>query len=75
MRGLPMRLSGCLKNKFQKSRILELKLKGLNMTVAELYGANNTPYDEVLIKFKDEGLDENDPRKEKVTNFFVIVVK
>lgn len=45
------------------------------MTVAELYGANNTPYDEVLIKFKDEGLDENDPRKEKVTNFFVIVVK
>ena len=34
------------------------------MTVAELYGANNTPYDEVLIKFKDEGLDENDPRKD-----------
>ena len=23
------------------------------MTVTELYGANNTPYDEVLIKFKD----------------------
>lgn len=72
------------------------------MTVAELYGANNTSYDEVLIKFKDEGLDENDPRKdtdelkdiyldlevksfwfesvierrkEKVTNFFVIVIK
>ena len=72
------------------------------MTVKELYDANNTPYDEVLIKFKDEGLDENDPRKdtdelediyldlevksfwfeslierrkEKVTNFFVIVVK
>ena len=96
------------KNKSQKSQNLELsakrelKLKGLNMTVAELYGANNTPYDEVLIKFKDEGLDENDPRKdtdelediyldlevksfwfesvierrkEKVTNFFVIVVK
>ena len=31
------------------------------MTVSELYSANNTPYDEVLIKFKDEGLDENDP--------------
>ena len=72
------------------------------MTVKELYDANNTPYDEVLIKFKDEGLDETDPRKdtdelediyldlevksfwfetvierrhEKVTNFFVIVVK
>ena len=90
------------KNKSQKSQNLELKLKGLNMTVAELYGANNTPYDEVLIKFKDEGLDENDPRKdtdelediyldlevksfwfesvierrkEKVTKFFVIVIK
>ena len=30
------------------------------MTVKELYDANNAPYDEVLIKFKDEGLDEND---------------
>ena len=72
------------------------------MTVKELYGANASSYDEVLIKFKDEGLDENDPRKdtdelediyldlevksfwfesvlerrkEKVTNFFVIVIK
>lgn len=34
------------------------------MTVAELYSANNTPYDEVLIKFKDGGLDERDPRKD-----------
>lgn len=34
------------------------------MTVAELYGANDTPYDEILIKFKDEGLDEYDPRKD-----------
>ena len=72
------------------------------MTVSELYSANTTPYDEVLIKFKDEGLDENDPRKDtdeleeiyldlevksfwfekvyerrkdKFTNFFVIVIK
>ena len=72
------------------------------MTVRELLQANGTAYNEVLIKFKDEGLDENDPRKdtdelediyldlevksfwfksvierrkEKVTNFFVIVVK
>ena len=72
------------------------------MTVSELYSANDTPYDEVLIKFKYEGLDENDPRKDtdelediyldlevksfwfeevydrrkdKFTNFFVIVVK
>lgn len=34
------------------------------MTVAELYGANDTSYDEVLIKFKDECLDEHDPRKD-----------
>ena len=34
------------------------------MTVKELYGANASSYDEVLIKFKDEGLDENDPRKD-----------
>lgn len=34
------------------------------MTVKELCDANNTPYNEVLIKFKDERLDENDPRKD-----------
>lgn len=38
------------KNKSQKSQNLELKLKGLNMTVAELYGANNTPYDDKLLR-------------------------
>ena len=34
------------------------------MTVQELLQANGTAYNEVLIKFKDEGLDENDPRKD-----------
>lgn len=34
------------------------------MTVKELYDANASSYDEVLIKFKDEGLDENEPRKD-----------
>ena len=43
---------------------MELRLKGLNMTVVELYGANNTPYDEVLIKFKDGVLDKLEPRKD-----------
>ena len=72
------------------------------MTVQELLQANGTAYNEVLIKFKDVGLDKLEPRKntaelediyldlevksfwfesvierrkEKVTNFFVIVVK
>ena len=34
------------------------------MTVSELLQANDTAYDEVLVKFKDEGLDENEPRKD-----------
>ena len=34
------------------------------MTVLELAQANDTPYDEILIKFEDEGLDELDPRKD-----------
>lgn len=34
------------------------------MTVLELTQANDTPFDEMLIKFEDEGLDELDPRKD-----------
>ena len=34
------------------------------MTVAELLQANGTAYNEVLIKFNDEVLDKNDPRKD-----------
>ncbi len=34
------------------------------MRVAELLQANGTAYNEVLIKFKDVGLDKNDPRKD-----------
>ncbi len=72
------------------------------MIVKELIEANDTPYDEVLIKFKDVGLDEHEPRKDtaelediyfdmqvqsfwfeevfeprkdKFTKFFVIVIK
>ena len=89
-------------NGIHSEQLKTVQEKVNKMTVKELYDANNTPYDEVLIKFKDEGLDENDPRKdtdelediyldlevksfwfesaierrkEKVTNFFVIVVK
>lgn len=34
------------------------------MTVQELVQANDTPYDQILIKFKYVGLDEDDPRKD-----------